>query len=62
MTMFSYIKLVDDKQRIKGKVLKREPVKITGAIPFKTKEWETWLLVKEIRGGFKEEEIIQLKE
>lgn len=33
-----------------------------GAIPFKTEERETWLLVKEMRGGFKEEKVIQLKE
>lgn len=56
------MKLVDDKQRLKGKVLKRESVKKIGAIPFKTEEKEAWLLVKEIREGFKEEEIVQFKE
>lgn len=33
-----------------------------GAIPFKTEERETWLLVKEMRRGFKVEEVIQWKE
>lgn len=35
---------------------------MTGAIPFKIEERETWLLVKEISGSFQEEEIVQLKE
>lgn len=60
MRMFSYMKLVDDKQRLKGKVL--ELVKMTGAIPCKTEERETLLQMKERRGGFKEEEIVQFKE
>lgn len=62
MRMFSYMKLVDDKQRLKGKVLERELVKMTGAIPCKTEERETLLQMKERRGGFKEEEIVQFKE
>lgn len=62
MRMFSYMKLVDDKQRLKGKVLERELVKMTGAIPCKTEERETLLQMKERRGGFKEEEMVQFKE
>lgn len=57
--MFRYLKLGDDKWGIKGKVLKKRTVRMMGAIPFKTEERETWLLVKETRGGFKEEEVIQ---
>lgn len=43
-------------------IKKRERVRMLGAIPFKTEERETWLLVKEMRAGFKEEKVIQLKE
>lgn len=30
-----------------------------GAIPFKTEKRESWLLVKEMRGGFKVQEVTQ---
>lgn len=61
--MLSYMKLADDKTETKGQsIKKREPVRMTGTIPFRTEERDTWFLVKEVSGGFKEEEIVQLKE